>query len=135
LSRDAPKAFARDLFQAGGIKHRDASVTVTDQTSLLQGACRRCHPSPPHRQHHRKKFLSERQLIGADPVASQQQPTGKALLKAVSAVAGGGLRDLLVEAVRVSGKVENPDEGEARPIDTTSDISGGQRPRSKRKYF
>ena len=68
-------------------------------------------------------------------MASQQQPTGKALLKAVSAVAGGGVRDLLVEAVRVSGKVENPDEGEARPIDTTSDISGGQRPRSKRKYF
>jgi hypothetical protein len=32
-------------------------------------------------------------------------------------------------------RVENPDEGEARPIDTTSDISGGQRPRSKRKYF
>ena len=32
-------------------------------------------------------------------------------------------------------RVENPDEGEARPFDTTSDISGGQRPRSKRKYF
>src|SRR6185295_19031017 len=90
---------------AGGVKHRDASVTVTDQTRLMQGACRRCHPGPPDRQHHRKKFLSERQLIGADPVASQQQPTGKALLKAVRAVAGGGLRDLLVEAMRISGKI------------------------------
>jgi hypothetical protein len=34
-------------------------------------------------------------------MARQQQPTGTALLQAVSTVAGGCLRDLLVEAVRV----------------------------------
>ena len=104
LSCNATEAFARDFFQAGGIEHGDVAMAITDQTHLLQPARRRRYPGPPHRQHHRKKFLCERQLVGADPVTRQQQPTGKALLKAVRAVAGGGLRDLLVEAVRVPGK-------------------------------
>src|SRR3954447_3228505 len=104
LSCNAAEAFARDLFQAGWIEHGDVAMAITDQTHLLQPARRRRYPGPPHRQHHREKFLCERQLVRPDPVTRQQQPTGKALLKAVSAVAGGGLRDLLVEAVRVAGK-------------------------------
>jgi hypothetical protein len=105
LSCDAAEAFARDLFQAGGIEHGDVPIAVRDQTRLLQRTRRGCHPGSPYRQHHREKFLRERQLVGADPVTRQQQPTGKALLKAVTAVAGGRLRDLLVEAVRVPGKM------------------------------
>jgi hypothetical protein len=41
LSCDAAEAFARDLFQAGGIEHGDVSVTVLDQTRLLQRAVSR----------------------------------------------------------------------------------------------
>ena len=77
MSCDAAEAFARDLFQAGGIEHRDVSVTVTDQTRLLQRARRRCHPGSPYRQHHREKFLRERQLIGADPVSGALYVAGQ----------------------------------------------------------
>ena len=105
LGRDARKAFARDLFQAGGIEHPDVPVAVSDQTRLLQLACGRGHPGPAHRQHHREELLCQRQVVGADPMTRQQQPTRAALLQAVSAVAGGGLQDLLVKAVRVTAKM------------------------------
>jgi hypothetical protein len=51
LSGNAAEAFARDLFQAGGIEHRDVSVTVPDQACLLQrsGGCG--HPGSRTKYH------------------------------------------------------------------------------------
>jgi hypothetical protein len=104
LISDQAEALTRDLLQSVRIENFNMSVTVLDQTSLLQRAGGHGYSRPPDRQHHREEFLCERHLIRGDPVARQQQPSGAALLDAVSGIARCSLRDLLVINFGVSGE-------------------------------
>jgi hypothetical protein len=99
LILDQSEALTRDLLQPVGVENCDMSVSIPYQTSLLKRTGRHGHSRTAEGQHHRQKLLREWQIIGANPMARQQQPSRAALVHGMRAIAGGGLRDLLVKAL------------------------------------
>ena len=84
-------ALTRRPFQPSAIHNAQNAAVIREEARSLQRACDDRHRGPAGAQHHRRKFLSERELVGAHAVVRQQEPPGQTLLARMFRVAGRGL--------------------------------------------
>ena len=95
-------ALAGGVLEADAVQDGDPAVLIADDASLLQRAGGDADGGAAHAQHHGDQVLRKRQLRDAAAIVRGQQPAGETLAEFMVCVAGGGLRHLDVEDVRVA---------------------------------
>jgi len=81
-------ALAGTHFEPTAVKNVNETAAVSDKPRLLQNARRQIDALALHAEHHRKKFLRERQAVEPDAFVGHQYPTAESLLNRMQAVTG-----------------------------------------------
>ncbi len=99
---DRGVAFAGGFFQPAAVVNSDAAAIVGDEAGLLQDAGGDGDAGAPSAEHVREKFLSERHDVSAESILTHQEPTREAFVHFVQAIAGGDVRGLHSQGLRVT---------------------------------
>ena len=102
FAADHAVAFANAGFQTGAVKDGNAASIVSDQPGILQIDSLTGDGLTLHTEYVGDKLLRHVQLIGRQPVMAQKQPAAQLLLGGMVPVAGGGLRNLGNQSLRVA---------------------------------
>ncbi len=95
-------ALACSFFEPLAIHNPDFSPDIGDQLFLFQLSRRKCHRTPRHPQHVRKKLLRHLEDVCTGPVCGDQQPSCQPLVEVMYCIATSGLRCLHQLGLHVS---------------------------------
>ena len=123
LCPDHRVAFAGCLLQRLPVQHFNRATAIPDHACLLQNSCSNTHRRPSRPKHLREKFLRQQDRFISHSIMRHQDPPSEALLHRVKTVAGGCLRNLCVEGLRITVEHGRRTHGNAVPAADKSDGS------------